>query len=149
MLKLLALFTLVLAGLMLAAACSSSEPEPVPSGQRDRTRSTATSAAEEEASRSLEQTLVTSATIQVVGSASYSPNGLSVIANRDVTITLDNTKSGEQHNLVLYDRTRSLIATVPTCTGPCQGQATFNVPAGRYNFSCTIDPEMAGRILAQ
>ena len=150
MLKLFALLTLVLTGLMLAAACSSSEPDPVPLGKRPTTvQSTGTSAAEEEAQRALEEGLQTSVTIQVVGTASYMPNNASVFANRDITITLDNTKSGEQHNLVIYDRNRQPIVTVPTCTGPCQSQATFNLPAGRYNFSCTIDPEMMGRIVVQ
>jgi hypothetical protein len=88
-------------------------------------------------------------TVKVEAPSNYQPKAMSILALTEVIVTLDNTEAGQSHSLVVTDRTNAVIASMPACTGPCQGQLTLNVPPGRYPFHCEIHPEMVGRFTAE
>jgi uncharacterized cupredoxin-like copper-binding protein len=78
----------------------------------------------------------------------FTPNELTVPANTDVTITLVN-KGVVSHDFVIGDPSFSSPLVDPGKTGT----VTVNLPAGKYEFTCTIeghaDAGMYGDITAK
>jgi plastocyanin len=79
----------------------------------------------------------------------YAPDIATAPANTPLRLVLDNKDSGVPHNIHVFQGDHDLGQT-RTIEGP--GLAAVELPAlapGRYQFSCTIHPEMIGTILVE
>jgi uncharacterized cupredoxin-like copper-binding protein len=82
------------------------------------------------------------------GDLFFDPNALTIPANTDVTITLTNG-GGSQHDLYQPD----MDAQTPLLNPGESGSVVINLPAGTYQFWCTVpghrDAGMTGTLTVE
>jgi plastocyanin len=96
------------------------------------------------------------AEINMVPTLKFDKTSLTIAANKDVKVSVDNTDTGMEHNFGVYKSKEDATADQPAlaetkpCTAPCQETVTLNLDPGEYFFHCDIHPtKMTGTITAQ
>ncbi len=90
----------------------------------------------------------TSLTIQARDLA-FDPDILTAPAGQPLRLVLDNRDTGIGHNLHVFQGATDLGQTA-TVVGPAQATVELGqVAAGRYQFQCTIHPDMIGTVIVQ
>jgi plastocyanin len=85
------------------------------------------------------------ATVSAVNIA-FQPAEVTLPAGSPLRIVLDNRDAGVPHDIRISQGGRE-IATSPVVTGPGQTEVRFGpLPAGTYQFTCTIHPSMTGTL---
>ncbi len=86
------------------------------------------------------------ATIRAVN-VSFDPAEVTLPAGTPLRIILDNQDSGVPHDIRVFQGDHE-FARSPTVTGPAQTEVRFGpLPPGRYQFGCTIHPNMLGTLI--
>ena len=92
----------------------------------------------------------------MVPSTKFEKTDVTIDAGRTVTITVNNTDTGQRHNFSLYrtkedaDAAKDELAKTDICTAPCLQTADVNVTAGEYFFHCDVHPsQMTGTLTAK
>jgi len=96
------------------------------------------------------------AEISMMPTIQFDTSELTIAADTDVTITVDNTDTGIAHNFAVY-RSRNAaesgeepLAATEVCTGPCTDTVTVNLSAGEYFFRCDMHPaQMTGTLIVE
>jgi plastocyanin len=96
------------------------------------------------------------AEIKMIPTLAFDKTELTIPADTEVTITVDNADIGVPHNFAVYtsrDAAESgeaaLVAT-DICIGPCTDTATLNLGVGEYFFRCDVHPTiMVGTITVE
>ncbi len=79
----------------------------------------------------------------------FDPDIATMPAGQPLRLVLDNKDAGVPHDLHVF-RGDTDIAQSPTVTGPGLTAVTFGPLApGRYQFECTIHPDMIGTIIVE
>lgn len=96
------------------------------------------------------------AEIKMVPTLKFDKTSLTIAAGKAVTLTVNNTDTGVQHNFALYktkadaDANTSELASTKICSGPCKDTVELNLTAGEYFFHCNVHPaQMTGKLNAQ
>jgi plastocyanin len=96
------------------------------------------------------------AEIKMVPTMKFDKSSLTIAANKDVKVSVDNTDTGVQHNFAVFkskadaDAGKESVAETKPCTAPCQETVTLNLAPGDYFFHCDIHPtKMTGTITVQ
>ena len=93
--------------------------------------------------------------IKAVPTFQFDQDELKVQADGKVTVRFENEDGGVPHNWALYtdDGASEAIAGANEniCTGPCQAEIAFDLPApGEYFFRCDVHPtQMKGTFIVQ
>lgn len=87
-----------------------------------------------------------SSTVVIVAELlAYDRTTITVPANTQVTITMQNNDPGIGHDVQVIGR-----GGTDTCTGPCSRSVTLNSgPPARYVFLCSLHPTMRGTFIVQ
>ena len=140
--SIMAIGAVLAASLAALAACGSS----------NNTSTTTTAAA----SRSGGSSTATGPEVKMVPSTKFEKTDITINAGRTVTITVNNTDTGQRHNFSLYktkedaDAAKDELAKTDICTAPCLQTADVNVTAGEYFFHCDVHPsQMTGTLTAK
>jgi|GEM_PF-513943 len=93
--------------------------------------------------------------IAMIPTIKFDKSELTVAANTDVTLTVDNKDTTVTHNFAVYqskadaDANKPAIAKTQFCAGPCQQTLTLKVSPGDYFFRCEVHPQqMTGTLKA-
>jgi plastocyanin len=98
----------------------------------------------------------TTAEIRMVPNIQFDTSELTVAADTDVTITVDNVDTGIPHNFAVYasreaaESGEEALAGTEICTAPCTDTVTLNLGAGEYFFRCDVHPaQMTGTLVVE
>ena len=86
------------------------------------------------------------AVVIVAEDMAFDPDEVQVAADRPVSIVLDNRDEGVNHNLHVKDAPAP--NETPLEQGVSQQALTVTLPAGEYEFVCSIHPNMDGTLVA-
>ncbi len=96
------------------------------------------------------------AEISMIPTLQFDTAELSIAADTDVTITVDNTDTGISHNFAVYtsrdaaESGEEALAATGICTAPCTDTVTLNLSAGEYFFRCEVHPaQMTGTLVGR
>ncbi len=96
------------------------------------------------------------AEISMIPTIQFDTAELTIAADTDVTITVDNTDPGIPHNFVVYasrdaaESGEDPLAATEICDGPCTDTVTQNLSAGQYFFRCDVHPsQMTGTLVVE
>lgn len=97
-----------------------------------------------------------SAMISMIPSVQFDTSELTIAADTEVTITVDNTDTGIPHNFAVYtsrdaaESGEEALAATDICTAPCTDTVTLNLSAGEYFFRCEVHPgQMTGTLVVE
>ena len=96
------------------------------------------------------------AEIKMIPSIRFDKSELTIAADTNVTITVENTDDGVAHSFAVYESEEGAlggedpIAETEICTAPCVDTVTLNLSAGEYFFRCGVHPsQMTGTLIAK
>lgn len=96
------------------------------------------------------------AEIKMIPSIRFDKSELTIAADTNVTITVENADEGVQHNFAVYESEDDAlsgedpIAETEICTAPCVDTVTLSLGAGEYFFRCEVHPsQMTGTLIAK
>jgi len=96
------------------------------------------------------------AEISMVPISQFDTAELTIAANTEVTITVDNTDTGISHNFAVYtsrdavENGEEALAATEICNAPCTDTVTLNLSAGEYFFRCEVHPvQMTGTLVVE
>lgn len=98
----------------------------------------------------------TTAEIKMIPTIKFDKASLTIAANKDVTITVDNTDTGVTHNFAVYkskadaEAGKPALAKTSTCAGTCKETLTLKLAPGEYFFRCDVHPtQMTGTLIVK
>jgi plastocyanin len=96
------------------------------------------------------------AEIKMIPTIRFDKSELTIAADTNVTITVENADDGVRHNFAVYESEDDAlggedpIAETEICTAPCVDTVTLNLSAGEYFFRCEVHPsQMTGTLIAE
>ncbi len=142
------------AGLLLAAACGGDGDDGADVDEHINDETPA--AGETPAGGETPAAGPATAEIKAIPVLQFDKSELTIAADTDVTITVDNADDGIPHNFAVYDSQddaesggEALEAT-EICNGPCVEDATVNLSSGEYFFRCDVHPvQMIGTLTVE
>ncbi len=94
--------------------------------------------------------------IAMIPTLKFDKSELTVTADSDVTVSIDNKDTTVLHNFAVYkskadaDANKPAIAKTQFCAGPCQATLALKLAPGDYYFRCDVHPQqMTGTLKAQ
>ncbi len=96
------------------------------------------------------------AEIKMIPTIRFDRSELTIPADTNVTITVENADDGVAHNFAVYESEDAAvggedrIAETEICFGPCVRTLRVNLSAGEYFFRCEVHPsEMTGTLIVE
>ena len=96
------------------------------------------------------------AEISMIPTMQFDRAELTIPADTEVTITVNNDDTGIPHSFAVYssrdaaESGEEALAATDACTGPCTDTVTLTLSAGEYFFRCDVHPaQMTGTLVVE
>ncbi len=96
------------------------------------------------------------AEISMIPTMQFDREELTIPADTEVTITVNNDDTGIPHSFAVYssrdaaESGEDALAATDTCTGSCTDTVTLTLAAGEYFFRCDVHPaQMTGTLVVE